>query len=123
MREICLCCGYAIPEAIGRRVPCSAYHVRCAICEWPVARSHLSPKGLCEVCQDDQQRREADRMIEEVERVSSDRGLRWRTERELILRTLAEKNGNRTQAAKALGICVRTMRNKLREYRAMGIPC
>ena len=38
-------------------------------------------------------------------------------ERELILKTLEEKSGNRTHAAKALGISLRTLRNKLREYR------
>ncbi|MCP5398520.1 MAG: helix-turn-helix domain-containing protein [Sphingobium sp.] len=41
-------------------------------------------------------------------------------ERELILRTLARCNGNRTGAAAILGISVRTMRNKLREFTAAG---
>ena len=43
----------------------------------------------------------------------------WEMERELILKTLAAKQGNRTHAAKALGISLRTMRNKLREYREL----
>jgi DNA-binding NtrC family response regulator len=38
-------------------------------------------------------------------------------EREFILETLKRVNGNRTQAAKTLGLSVRTIRNKLREYR------
>lgn len=38
-------------------------------------------------------------------------------EKSLILKTLAEYNNNRTHAAKALGISIRTLRNKLREYR------
>jgi DNA-binding NtrC family response regulator len=38
-------------------------------------------------------------------------------ERELILRTLEDLEGNRTHAAKALGISIRTLRNKLSEYR------
>jgi two-component system response regulator FlrC len=38
-------------------------------------------------------------------------------ERELILTTLGRLNGNRTSTAKALGISVRTIRNRLREYR------
>jgi DNA-binding NtrC family response regulator len=38
-------------------------------------------------------------------------------ERELIFKTLAEVGDNRTQAAKILGISIRTLRNKLREYR------
>ena len=45
----------------------------------------------------------------------------WEMERELILKTLDAKQGNRTHAAKALGISLRTMRNKLREYRDLEI--
>ncbi|MHB8422033.1 MAG: sigma-54-dependent transcriptional regulator [Leptospirales bacterium] len=45
----------------------------------------------------------------------------WEVERELIRVTLDACTGNRTQAAKLLGISVRTLRNKLNEY-GMGIP-
>jgi two-component system response regulator FlrC len=38
-------------------------------------------------------------------------------ERKLILTTLDQTNGNRTHASKLLGISLRTLRNKLREYR------
>jgi len=38
-------------------------------------------------------------------------------ERDVILATLARLNGNRTHTAKALGITVRTIRNRLRKYR------
>lgn len=38
-------------------------------------------------------------------------------ERKLIFRTLKEVNGNRTHATKMLGISIRTLRNKLREYK------
>jgi transcriptional regulator with PAS, ATPase and Fis domain len=38
-------------------------------------------------------------------------------EKELILKTLDEVEGNRTHAAKALGISIRTLRNKLSEYK------
>jgi two-component system response regulator FlrC len=38
-------------------------------------------------------------------------------EKDLILSTLERLNGNRTQAARALGVSVRTVRNRLRDYR------
>jgi DNA-binding NtrC family response regulator len=41
-------------------------------------------------------------------------------ERALVLETLRTTRGNRTRAAKLLGISVRTLRNKLHEYRASG---
>ena len=43
-------------------------------------------------------------------------------ERALILDTLDHCLGNRTQAARILGISIRTLRNKLNEYAAAGIP-
>jgi two-component system, NtrC family, response regulator HydG len=42
-------------------------------------------------------------------------------ERKLILHTLRTTHANRTEAARRLGISVRTLRNKLNEYRAAGI--
>jgi len=42
-------------------------------------------------------------------------------ERELILRKLRQTGGNRTQAARALGISVRTLRNKLHLYTDQGL--
>ncbi|MFI5304176.1 MAG: sigma-54-dependent transcriptional regulator [Nitrospiria bacterium] len=44
----------------------------------------------------------------------------WEAERELILETLEKSGGNRTQTAKILGISIRTLRNKLRDYRESG---
>ena len=43
-------------------------------------------------------------------------------ERHLILNTLTYCLGNRTHAAKILGISIRTLRNKLNEYADAGIP-
>lgn len=49
-------------------------------------------------------------------------GSLWEMERELIFKTLARVNDNRTHAAKELGISIRTLRNKLREYRETERP-
>jgi DNA-binding NtrC family response regulator len=43
-------------------------------------------------------------------------------ERDLILETLRHCLGNRTHAANILGISIRTLRNKLNEYAAEGVP-
>lgn len=45
------------------------------------------------------------------------RGTLQEMERELILRTLEETEGNKTKAAEQLGISIRTLRNKLTEYK------
>jgi hypothetical protein len=42
-------------------------------------------------------------------------------ERELILCTLAATAGSRTQAADLLGISIRTLRNRIREYGSRGM--
>jgi DNA-binding NtrC family response regulator len=42
-------------------------------------------------------------------------------ERDLVLETLANTNGNRTATARLLGVSVRTLRNKITEYSAQGI--
>ncbi len=42
-------------------------------------------------------------------------------ERELVLQTLLRCDGNRTRAARVLGLSVRTLRNKIRTYVAAGI--
>jgi len=43
----------------------------------------------------------------------------WEAERDLILETLEKMDGNRTHAARRLGISIRTLRNKLKEYRSL----
>jgi DNA-binding NtrC family response regulator len=42
-------------------------------------------------------------------------------ERELLLQTLAHCDGNRTVAARVLGVSVRTMRNKIKQYATDGV--
>lgn len=42
-------------------------------------------------------------------------------ERELVVQTLGCCDGNRTRAARMLGMSVRTLRNKIRLYAAQGI--
>lgn len=41
-------------------------------------------------------------------------------ERTLILATLRQTNGNRTRAAQILGLSIRTVRNKLKDYADKG---
>ncbi len=43
-------------------------------------------------------------------------------ERDLIVRTLDKCLGNRTHAANILGISIRTLRNKLKQYAEEGVP-
>ena len=43
-------------------------------------------------------------------------------EKQAIHAALRQTSGNRTQAATALGISIRTLRNKLQEYREAGDP-
>ncbi len=42
-------------------------------------------------------------------------------ERRLVIETLIRCRGNRTHAAKMLGISVRTVRNRIAEYRRIGV--
>jgi transcriptional regulator with PAS, ATPase and Fis domain len=60
---------------------------------------------------------EADRNREEKESSSMSSGSVKEMEKKLILKTLEGLEGNRTHAAKALGISIRTLRNKLKEYK------
>jgi DNA-binding NtrC family response regulator len=56
-------------------------------------------------------------MFDEPEEISGFNGKIRDMEKELILRTLKEVDGNKTRAAEILGVTVRTIRNKLNEYR------
>jgi DNA-binding protein Fis len=42
-------------------------------------------------------------------------------EMQLIIKSLDRTSGNRTKASELLGISVRTLRNKLGEYRKIGL--
>ncbi|PCI30008.1 MAG: sigma-54-dependent Fis family transcriptional regulator [SAR324 cluster bacterium] len=44
----------------------------------------------------------------------------WEAEKQLIFKTLHHTAGNRTKAAEILGISIRTLRNKLNEYKEKG---
>jgi two-component system response regulator FlrC len=58
---------------------------------------------------------------EDLEAASSDISFKgstlWEVEKNLIFETIKEVDGNKTKASKILGISVRTMRNKLNEYK------
>ena len=43
-------------------------------------------------------------------------------EQDTILNTLSDLQGNRTRTAQRLGISIRTLRNRLRDYRSQGVP-
>ena len=58
---------------------------------------------------------------DEVFRVSTGKMTLREVEKNLIIRTLQEQSDNRTKTADLLGISVRTLRNKLNEYRKDGI--
>lgn len=62
-----------------------------------------------------------ERIEEESEGAAGESGLTLREmEKRLIIRTLQDHQGNRTHASRALDISIRTLRNKLREYRMNG---
>jgi DNA-binding NtrC family response regulator len=58
-----------------------------------------------------------DFMLEETDSMMSSAGKIKDMEKDLILQTLKDVSGNKTRAAKILGVSVRTIRNKLNEYR------
>ena len=58
-----------------------------------------------------------DFMLEEADSLTSSAGKIKDMEKDLILQTLKGVSGNKTRAAKILGVSVRTIRNKLNEYR------
>ena len=58
-----------------------------------------------------------DLMLEDTIEGTGFRGKIRDMEKDLILQTLRNMNGNKTMAAKVLGVSVRTIRNKLNEYR------
>jgi len=63
---------------------------------------------------------QAEQTIEALRRILVGRTIAD-VERHLILDTLAYCFGNRTHAARILGISIRTLRNKLNEYMEAGI--
>lgn len=67
--EKCPECGFRIPRDFdvesGKALPCSPYHIRCVRCEWPIARTHVLPGGLCVACSEERVRRNYYRRSEE----------------------------------------------------------
>jgi DNA-binding NtrC family response regulator len=57
-----------------------------------------------------------DFLLEDVTAKTAMNGNLKNMEKELILQTLKDVNGNKTKAARILGVSVRTIRNKLNEY-------
>jgi DNA-binding NtrC family response regulator len=57
-----------------------------------------------------------DLMLDGAEAADNGAGKLKDMERDMILKTLKEVNGNKSKAAKLLGVSVRTVRNKLNEY-------
>lgn len=57
-----------------------------------------------------------DLLLEDVTAKTAMNGNLKNMEKELILQTLKDVNGNKTKAARMLGVSVRTIRNKLNEY-------
>jgi DNA-binding NtrC family response regulator len=97
-RAVLLAEGHAIgPEAIALLEPAPPPPGAAAPAATPAAASAPPPVSAL-----------VGRRVEEVER-------------DLILETLSHCLGNRTRAAEMLGISIRTLRNKLHEYRAAGV--
>jgi transcriptional regulator with PAS, ATPase and Fis domain len=74
-------------------------------------RGPIRPEHLC------LERGEGDTPDAYLANVSPKGSTIWEVERNLIFDTLKEVKGNKTKASKILGISVRTMRNKLHEYK------
>ncbi len=58
-------------------------------------------------------------MFDDYEKTQMQAGSIKEMEKELIVQTLKEVGGNKTKAARKLGVSVRTIRNKLNEYKIM----
>ena len=103
VRELENCLHRAVLLAEGARIEADAIELaapRAPASEPATVPAAAAPRGVATL---------VGRRMEEVER-------------DLILETLTHCLGNRTRAAEILGISIRTLRNKLQEYRAAGLP-
>jgi len=88
-----------------------------------VERAVITARGVEIVSSDLQMERKNQALLQEVSERSQ-----WEPgetlddiERNVIIKALQYHNGNRTHTARALGISIRTLRNKLADYRQLGI--
>lgn len=52
-KEYCVTCGREMVPRSGidpMMIPLSEHHIRCARCNWPIAKSVIDENGLCRIC-------------------------------------------------------------------------
>ncbi|MBW2151751.1 MAG: sigma-54-dependent Fis family transcriptional regulator [Deltaproteobacteria bacterium] len=117
-------------EIDGRNVKCLTKEALAKLCQIPFFGNVRELENIIEravLLSDGQTIDEKDLLLEETYHENTQQtasaqseilpGPLKEVEKKIIFRALDETNGNRTHAAKILGISVRTLRNKLNEYK------